>query len=541
MKTIEVIQGSDDWLALRGRYRAASEAPAMMGASNKISRQELLRLKASGGEREFSEWVRRELLEKGHEIEAKARPIAEGIIGEDLYPVTAIDDDGYMLASFDGLTLVGNVGWECKSWNEEKAGAVRDEYVPSEDYWQVVQQLVVSGADRWLYMVTDGTPEKCVYLWVALGEGEAEALLAGWRQFDADVAAYQHVEAAPEPVAEVITALPALVLQVEGRVVSSNLAVFRQSAEDFIARIKTDLQTDDDFATAEKTVKFCKDAEDRLELVKKQALAQTATIDEVFRTIDSIREGLREKRLSLDKTVAKRKEAIRFEVIERGRKTMAERIAAMNAVIGKPYMPIVPMDFAAAIKGKKTVSSLNDAVDAEVSRATIAANDICQRIQLNMASLRELAADHAFLFADTPTIVLKANDDLVALIKSRIAEHKAAEEAKADAARKAEAERLGRERAAAESAASAAAQVAAQQTAAQPATYAVHAPDAAAATPESLADNGLTVRVAAPTRPTDAEIIEVLSLHFMVPVSKVVEWIVTLDITAANDLMDRGF
>jgi hypothetical protein len=56
-------------------------------------------------------------------------------------------------------------------------------------------------------------------------------------------------------------------------------------------------------------------------------------------------------------------------------------------------------------------------------------------IRLNVESLRTLAVDHAFLFVDAQQLVMKANDDLVALIKVRIAEHQKAEEAKAEAQR----------------------------------------------------------------------------------------------------------
>jgi pyruvate/2-oxoglutarate dehydrogenase complex dihydrolipoamide acyltransferase (E2) component len=60
---------------------------------------------------------------------------------------------------------------------------------------------------------------------------------------------------------------------------------------------------------------------------------------------------------------------------------------------------------------------------------------VADRIQINLGVLRELASAHAFLFADTPSIVLKAADDLTALVKLRIAEHEQAEAAKAEALR----------------------------------------------------------------------------------------------------------
>lgn len=95
-------------------------------------------------------------------------------------------------------------------------------------------------------------------------------------------------------------------------------------------------------------------------------------------------------------------------------------------------MPAVPADFAGAIKGKKNIASLRDAVATELARAKIAANEISGRIQINMTTLRERAAEHTQLFPDTSAIVLKAPEDLASLITARIAEHQAKMQAERD-------------------------------------------------------------------------------------------------------------
>src|SRR5690606_20293300 len=117
MKTLNLIQGGPEWLAARAKHLTASEAPIMMGASTKMRRNELLKLRATGNEREYSDWVQRNLFDKGHDQEAKARVLVEQDIGEDLYPVTATDDDGWLLASFDGMTMLGDTLYEHKMWN----------------------------------------------------------------------------------------------------------------------------------------------------------------------------------------------------------------------------------------------------------------------------------------------------------------------------------------------------------------------------------------------------------------------------------------
>jgi len=212
MKILNMAQGSAEWLAARREYDTASEASIMMACSKNVKRNELLHMKTTGTDREFSEWFQRNILDKGHIVESLGRPIAEEITGEELFPVTATDDDGWLLASFDGISMMEDICWECKQWNEEKAAEVREGRVPECDKWQVAQQLRVSGAEKCLYMVTDGTKEGTVYTWVSLSEEDNRLLAAGWKQFDADRASYQHVSMRQSPRERRLTPFPLCVL-----------------------------------------------------------------------------------------------------------------------------------------------------------------------------------------------------------------------------------------------------------------------------------------------------------------------------------------
>ena len=95
-------------------------------------------------------------------------------------------------------------------------------------------------------------------------------------------------------------------------------------------------------------------------------------------------------------------------------------------------MPAVPTDFAAAVKGKRSVATAQDAIDTELVRAKLAANEIADRIALNLTLLDE-HVEHASLFPDQSALVLKARDDLQAVITARIAEHTAREQKRRDA------------------------------------------------------------------------------------------------------------
>lgn len=481
MRILNLAQGSPEWHDARAKHRNGSEAPAMMGAAKQISRSDLVRLYAAGTEREISDYVQNVVFARGHEVEALARPIAEEIIGETLYPATVVDDDDYLLSSLDGMTMGEDVLWECKQWNEELAASVRAGVCPDYNRWQCVQALKITGAARLLFMVTDGTRDKCVHMWITPDADEMNAMMAGWRQFDADVAAYVPRESTPEVIPAQVQGFGALVLQVEGRVVACNLEAFKVGAQAFLDRLPkaNELRSDQDFADAEAAVKACKEAEERIEAAKAAAMSQAATIDEVFREVDHMAELIRVARLALDKNVKARKEQIRGDEIARGQKALREHIEAANHRLGKPYMPNIHADFAGAIKGLKKLDTMADAIDAELATAKIAATEAENRILRNLTTLRTEAADFAFLFADTAQIVLKEPDDLAALVKVRIDEHKAAVAAKAA------------EKAAADAAA---AVIEAAKTTTAPPVAAAPAPQPQA-TAAPAADNGKTMKL----------------------------------------------
>lgn len=456
----KLIQGSAAWHQFRLDHDGASEAAAMLGLSTKVKRTDLLKVKKSGIAKEFSDWVQSNVLDHGHAVEALARPIVERIIGEDLYPVTC--SKGKKSASCDGLTMTDETAFEHKQWNEALAVAVRAKELPDEYMPQCQQIMMVTDAKRVIFVVSDGTEERMEWMEVLPDLAWQQRIDAGWAQFEQDLIDFVPVVEDVKPTGRAPETLPALLIEISGQVSASNLGEFKAFALGVFANIKRELDTDEDFANAEQTVKWCEDVEGRLAGAKQHALSQTSTIDELFRAIDEISAEARRVRLDLDKLVKARKESIRGEIVAGGVAKLKAHIEALNTRLGKPYMPPTTADFGGAIKGKRSVSSIRDAVNTLLAATKIAANETADRIQANLTTLRELAKDHAFLFADTSALVLKANDDLTALVKLRISEHKAEvarkeEETRAriQAEEREKAEREAREKIAAEQAASA--------------------------------------------------------------------------------------
>jgi len=452
MATIhDLTQGSPEWQQYRLEKFGASEAAAMLGISTLVKRNELLHMKATGTAQEFSDWVQKYILDYGHQVEAMARPLVEELIGEDLYPVTC--SDGRLSASCDGLTMGEDIAFEHKQWNEALAAAVAAGQLPDEYMPQCQQIMMVTGAGKVIFVCSDGTRDNLVYVWVQPDAAWQARIRDGWKQFAADLADYQHIEVLPAPVAAAVQDLPALSIRVDGQLtLNHNLVLFGEKLQAFIADIDTSPSDDQAFADAEQAIKVMERAETALGAAEASALGQISTVDDMVRTVASYKELARKTRLMLEKVVKARKETIRVEIQQAGKDKAAAHIAALNERLGKPYMPAIFADFAGVMKGKKTVSSLRDAVDTELARFKIEANAVADRIQINLGVLRELASAHAFLFADTPSIVLKAADDLTALVKLRIADHEQAEAAKAEAmrARIADEERVKAEQAAAE-------------------------------------------------------------------------------------------
>jgi predicted phage-related endonuclease len=446
MKTLNLTQGSQEWLDVRAKHFTASEAPAMLGLSKYTTRSELLRLKSTGIAKDVDDAMQRRF-DAGHESEAKTRAWAEAFIGEELYPATGTREvEGLpLLASFDGLTMDESVCWENKLWNEVFANQVRDGIVPDTHWPQMEQQMLISGASKVLFTVSDGE-ENTISLWYESNPKRRVQLIAGWKQFAIDLAGYQHVEPVAAPVVAAIDDLPALTVELVGSVTASNLTDWKEAVASRIQAINTDLKTDEDFAIAEKTVTFLGNGEKRLEMVKSQALAQTASIDELFRTIDALSAEMKAKRLSLDKLVKARKDGIRMEILQEGQQAYNEHVDRLNTRLGGNYLPRTISGLAEVMKGKKSVASLRDAVSTELARQKIAVSEIADRIEINKRVMETLC-DPAIHFPDFAAVCTKATDDFANLVAHRVTQHKEAEERKArERAQAEEAKRVEDER-----------------------------------------------------------------------------------------------
>jgi len=195
MKIHDLEQGSQEWHDLRATHFTASNAPTIMGASKYKSRSAYLKELVSGEKKEISDFTQ-SIFDRGHEAEALARPLAEDILGETLFPAVMTNEvEGLpLLASFDGINMAGDTTWEHKLYNVRLIEMVKYGMLDAHYLWQIAQGFLVSGASKCMFMTSDGNLNQMDYMWIDLkyieehlgGDWENQ-LIAAWKAFKAEL------------------------------------------------------------------------------------------------------------------------------------------------------------------------------------------------------------------------------------------------------------------------------------------------------------------------------------------------------------------
>ena len=329
------------------------------------------------------------------------------------------------------------------------------------------QELLVSGAQRILFMASEWTAEGELveerHCWYYPDDELRGQILAGWAQFEKDLAAYVPQER-PEPVtAAPMESLPAVAVRMDGALqVHSNLPAFGAALRAFVERIPRQPTTDQEFADTEAACKALKRAEDALDAAEANALAGLADVETMRRLVADFRALARDTRLERSKMVERRKQELREQAVAKARSALDLHIEVVNAEIAPMRLQPVAADFAGAIKGLKSLDSMHAKLDATLAAAKIDADTQGRAIRKNLEHFKEAAAGLEALFADLHQLVHKSPEDFRAAVQARVLAQqerdRKAEEARkaAEAQRIAEAERRAREQEAARLAALAA-------------------------------------------------------------------------------------
>jgi putative phage-type endonuclease len=195
MDIVSIEQGSKEWHDFRRTHGTASEAATIIGCAkfDPNTWLKLWRLKVGQTEPQAQNWA----MARGLALEPATRAWVIQKTGINFVP--AVGRVGILSASFDGISDLGSVTCEIKNptsaegstWQAALLGDVEPHYMA-----QVQQQLLVSGAERCLFVVDLGDGEHDPIIIEVLPDREHQELIrAEWLRF------WKHVEdfSPPEP------------------------------------------------------------------------------------------------------------------------------------------------------------------------------------------------------------------------------------------------------------------------------------------------------------------------------------------------------
>lgn len=470
MITHNLIQGSAEWHAYRANHFNASDAPAMLGLSPYTTRTQLLD-RCKTGITEYVDAATQERFDDGHRFEALARPMAEKIIGEELSPV--VGSEGKLSASYDGLTFMSDVASEHKllgarladlSWTDNAEDFLQEDYLA-----QMEQQLHVSGAMKCLFMATkwkktDDVTENFITLedgsvqyykliesrhcWYHPNMERRQRIINGWAQFEKDLATHEPRIIKEAPKAEPVEAFPVPSVQVKGELVACNLADITPRFDHFLETTNTDLKTDDDFAQGEADAKASREAAKNLKLKAKEVVDQIAPVSDVVRTLEAYAAKFDALGLKLEKAVKDQKEAIKSKIASDARMAYLAHVKALSDELSPIMLTTGIPDFGGAMKNKRTIASLHDAVDTLLAQSKIEADALALDIRTKLNWYHGSNEQWGQLFTDLQAIIYKPFDDFKLLVETRVDQEKKRrnDERERQAAARIEAERIASEK-----------------------------------------------------------------------------------------------
>ena len=211
-----------------------------------------------------------------------------------------------------------------------------------------------------------------------------------------------------------------IILRISSQIVASNIDDVAASVRAEVAKINTDLKTDEDFAIAEQQVKDFKNAEDAIKEARDAALSEAQDVRKLLDTTDEIigtaRDGIHRALAGCD----------------------ARLQAAMRKVLRIDELDGV---LAEATKGKKTLAGLEKGCAEVLANWTVLIGKTEAYMQARYA---QIPTERLHLFADLDDLLTleKGFEDAIAARIAAEDERQAAEKARieAEAAAKAEAE-----------------------------------------------------------------------------------------------------
>lgn len=440
MQMMNLEQGSEAWHTHRRNHFNASDAPAMMACSPYKTRTELIKELATGITAEVDASTQRRF-DDGHTFEKLALPLAEKIAGESLSQ--CVGTLGKYSASFDGLTYMSDTAFEHKSLNAALREAMTEGCtgadLPMVYQVQMEQQAMVSGCERILFMASKWEAQRETGEWQLVEERHCwyapnmelrARIVAGWEQLDKDIAAYAppiQAQAPKQPLAKVRRAIPALVFEATGEITASNVDEFQAEVLERVNSVNMVLKTDADFVDADSDAKWLRDISKGMKIAVQRVRGGMSSVNEVLNILEQLDTIAAQKANDLEKRVTSEKNVRKAQIAHAAQAELDRHIHGLNQRLRANWLPRTVGGFDEAIKGKRSPSSMEDAVAVVLTNAKHDANVLAQRFETNRAHLVQEDGDWIALFADFAAVGAKAAEDFEALAALRIGNHKQAE------------------------------------------------------------------------------------------------------------------
>lgn len=227
-----------------------------------------------------------------------------------------------------------------------------------------------------------------------------------------------------------------LIIAITGQITKSNFPAFEKEITAKLDEAKAkELITDQDFVDAKETVKFCAKTITAINKVKKQALAETADINELFAGLDRISDSLRETGKTLkekaDADFLKNKNVI----VDKG--VTLYRAYVDRVVLETPemlqFVALYPEGFKACIFRKSKLHTVQAAIDKQLKVEINEVEGIWTEVKIKINALAGVMKTHRQLFPDHVELLAKSEQDLLSTISGRVAAYNVEEERKAEA------------------------------------------------------------------------------------------------------------
>lgn len=209
-----------------------------------------------------------------------------------------------------------------------------------------------------------------------------------------------------------------LVIKFTGDVQESNVTEFEKQALAVITTIKTDLQTDEDFAEAEQNAKSCKLIEQRIAQARQDAIMQTADIAALIQTTERLEAKFRDVRLLLSRSVVTEKELRKAEILNSGRNHI------QGMLLHSPVKHGFILDakaFTEAGKNKRSLAKLREAVLEVVEAETLRLASMETDFAANIATIEASEAEYPGLHPDKKQLALSPAEVVESQVAARVA------------------------------------------------------------------------------------------------------------------------